>query len=154
MQAALLLMLLSATSWAGEALGVWKLNPARSTPGGNQKGVTLRIEPSANPVTIGGFISIYATGEVQTTPPGLDGAIAGSTPARQVLPVEVTVGGFTGPCSVRGWRSRASRRADAGECADSELGAARWICARGPSSGRSNQRSRCVDCGIGKLIGI
>jgi len=45
MRVALLLMLLSATPWAGEALGVWKLNPARSTLDGNQKGVTLRIEP-------------------------------------------------------------------------------------------------------------
>ena len=40
-----LLMLLGATSWAGEAFGVWKLNPARSTLAGNQKSVTLRIEP-------------------------------------------------------------------------------------------------------------
>ena len=38
-------MLLGATSWAGEAFGVWKLNPARSTLAGNQKSVTLRIEP-------------------------------------------------------------------------------------------------------------
>ena len=45
MRAALLLMLLSATSWAGEAFGVWKLNPARSTLVENQKSVTLRIEP-------------------------------------------------------------------------------------------------------------
>jgi hypothetical protein len=38
-------MLLGATSWAGEAFGVWKLNPARSTPSGNQRKITLRIEP-------------------------------------------------------------------------------------------------------------
>jgi hypothetical protein len=42
---ALLLMLIGATSRAGEAFGVWKLNPARSTLAGNQKSVTLRIEP-------------------------------------------------------------------------------------------------------------
>src|SRR6185295_11339277 len=45
MRAELLLMLLSATSWAGEAFGVWKLNPARSTLVENQKSVTIRIEP-------------------------------------------------------------------------------------------------------------
>ena len=45
MRPALLLTLLGATSWAGEAFGVWKLNPARSTLAGNQKSVTLRIEP-------------------------------------------------------------------------------------------------------------
>jgi hypothetical protein len=31
---ALLLMLLTATSWAGEAFGVWKLNPGRSALAG------------------------------------------------------------------------------------------------------------------------
>jgi hypothetical protein len=37
-------MLLNATTWAGEAFGVWKLNPARSTLAGDQKSMTLRIE--------------------------------------------------------------------------------------------------------------
>ena len=41
---AALLILLAATPWAREAFGVWKLNPARSTPVGNQKTMTLRIE--------------------------------------------------------------------------------------------------------------
>jgi hypothetical protein len=45
MRAALLLTLLGATSCAGEAFGVWKLNPARSTLVENQKSVTVRIEP-------------------------------------------------------------------------------------------------------------
>jgi uncharacterized protein (TIGR03437 family) len=39
---------------------------------------------AANPVRIGGFVSLYATGEGQTGP---------STPPRPVLPVSVTVGG-------------------------------------------------------------
>lgn len=43
-------MLLGATSWAGDAFGVWKLNPARSTPAGNQKIVTVRIAPHARGV--------------------------------------------------------------------------------------------------------
>jgi hypothetical protein len=45
MRAALLLMLAGAHAWAGEAFGVWKLIPARSTAGGDQKSVTIRIEP-------------------------------------------------------------------------------------------------------------
>jgi hypothetical protein len=45
MRAALLLTLLGATSWAGEAFGVWKLNPARSTFVENHKRLTIRIEP-------------------------------------------------------------------------------------------------------------
>src|ERR1700689_2361832 len=44
MRAALLIPL-AATCWAGEAFGVWTLNPARSTFAGNEKSVTLRIEP-------------------------------------------------------------------------------------------------------------
>ena len=44
MRVALLLTFLGATSWAGEAFGLWKLNTARSTVAGNQKSMTLRIE--------------------------------------------------------------------------------------------------------------
>lgn len=40
-----MLILLASTSWAGEAFGVWTLNPARSTQAGNEKSLTLRIEP-------------------------------------------------------------------------------------------------------------
>src|SRR5690242_14947888 len=40
-----LLLLLGVTSWAGKDFGMWKLNPAHSTPDGNRKGATLRIEP-------------------------------------------------------------------------------------------------------------
>ena len=32
-----MLILLAATCWAGEAFGMWKLNPARSTLAGNEK---------------------------------------------------------------------------------------------------------------------
>jgi len=39
------LFLLLAVSWAGEAFGSWKLNPARSTLVANEKSVTLRVEP-------------------------------------------------------------------------------------------------------------
>jgi hypothetical protein len=44
MRAALLILLVS-TCWAGEAFGVWTLNPARSALAGNEKSLTLRIEP-------------------------------------------------------------------------------------------------------------
>lgn len=43
--APLLMLLGTATSWAGDAFGVWRLNHARSTQGGDQKSMTLRIEP-------------------------------------------------------------------------------------------------------------
>lgn len=40
-----MLMLMSALSSADEAFGVWKLIPARSKRAGDQKTVTIRIEP-------------------------------------------------------------------------------------------------------------
>jgi uncharacterized protein (TIGR03437 family) len=46
-----------------------------------------------NPVKPGGVISLYATGEGQTSPVGVDGTLAGSSSAHPVLPVSVTVGG-------------------------------------------------------------
>jgi hypothetical protein len=48
MRAALFLMLAAVNSWTGEAFGFWKLIPARSTAGGGQKSVTIRIEPHAH----------------------------------------------------------------------------------------------------------
>jgi uncharacterized protein (TIGR03437 family) len=47
---------------------------------------------TANPVRLGGYISLYATGEGQTAPAGVDGRLAGPTPAQPVLPVRVTIG--------------------------------------------------------------
>ncbi len=52
------------------------------------------VNSPVNPVKIGGNISIYATGEGQTIPSGVDGKLGGSTPTRPNLPVNVTVGGI------------------------------------------------------------
>jgi uncharacterized protein (TIGR03437 family) len=49
---------------------------------------------AANPVKIGSFVTLYATGEGKTDPAGTDGRLSGSTPARPVLPVRATVGGI------------------------------------------------------------
>jgi uncharacterized protein (TIGR03437 family) len=46
---------------------------------------------ASNPVKIGGSISLYATGEGQTAPAGVDGELGGSVP---ILPVKVTIGGI------------------------------------------------------------
>ena len=45
-------------------------------------------------VKVGAFISLYATGEGQTSPAGLDGKVDASTPPKPVLPVTVTIGGI------------------------------------------------------------
>jgi uncharacterized protein (TIGR03437 family) len=52
------------------------------------------VNTAANPVKIGGYISLYATGEGQTIPNGVDGVLGSSTPTQPVLPVVVTVGGI------------------------------------------------------------
>ncbi len=60
------------------------------------------VNTAANPVKIGGYISLYATGEGQTSPPGADGKVAGSTAATPVLPVAVTVGGIPATVQYQG----------------------------------------------------
>jgi uncharacterized protein (TIGR03437 family) len=52
------------------------------------------INSAANPVRVGAYISLYATGEGQTSPAGVDGKLGGSVPPRPVFPVTVTVGGI------------------------------------------------------------
>jgi len=52
------------------------------------------VNSPASPVKIGQYISLYATGEGQTTPTGADGKIGPSTPPHPSLPVGVTVGGI------------------------------------------------------------
>ena len=52
------------------------------------------VNSAANPVKIGGFISLYATGEGQTGPAGVDGRLGGSAPTSPILPVSVMVGGI------------------------------------------------------------
>jgi len=53
------------------------------------------LNDAAHPVKIGGYVSLYATGEGQTNPPGVDGALAATQPyPKPVLPVHVTVGGL------------------------------------------------------------
>ncbi|HXR75331.1 MAG TPA: IPT/TIG domain-containing protein [Bryobacteraceae bacterium] len=52
------------------------------------------VNSPANPVKVGEYISLYATGEGQTTPGGADGKAGGSPPVLPRLPVNVTVGGI------------------------------------------------------------
>ena len=51
------------------------------------------INSAVNPVAIGSFISLYATGEGQTSPPGVDGKLASAPLAQPLLKVSVTIDG-------------------------------------------------------------
>ena len=52
------------------------------------------VNSAANPISVGDYISLYATGEGQTTPQGVDGKLATSPLPTPDLPVSVTVGGI------------------------------------------------------------
>ena len=57
---------------------------------------------AANPVKIGGYISLYATGEGQTSPSGTDGKIASIQLPHPILPVSVTIDGQPARVTYRG----------------------------------------------------
>jgi uncharacterized protein (TIGR03437 family) len=92
-------------AYQGETSTAFTIPVAPSAPGiftSNQTGagqaaavntVDGTLNTAVNPVKIGGYISLYATGEGQTAPAGVDGKL-GSTPTRPVLPVSVTVDGI------------------------------------------------------------
>ena len=60
------------------------------------------INGASNPAPKGSYIQVYATGEGQTNPPGIDGHIAVESVAdlaRPVAPVSISIGGVTVPSS-------------------------------------------------------
>jgi uncharacterized protein (TIGR03437 family) len=75
------------------ALGLFTIDSTGTGQGAivNQDG---SINSAANPAARGSVISIYATGEGQTTPAGVTGSVTGSGLKMPVLPVTVTIGGI------------------------------------------------------------
>jgi uncharacterized protein (TIGR03437 family) len=51
----------------------------------------------SNPAAVGSVVTLYATGEGQTLPPGVDGLIAADPAPAPVLPVSVTIDGIDAP---------------------------------------------------------
>jgi uncharacterized protein (TIGR03437 family) len=90
----------------GEASAVFEVRVDPSAPGLftlNQSGagqaaainaVDGSINTAANPVKTGAYLSLYATGEGQTSPGGSDGTLGAFPAAGPLLPVSVTVGGI------------------------------------------------------------
>lgn len=69
---------------------------SNSTGAGQAAAVNIvdgSLNSATNPVKIGGYISLYATGEGQTTPAGVDGKLATVPLPSPTLPVTATVGG-------------------------------------------------------------
>jgi len=77
---------------------IFTLNASGSGPGAilNQDG---SVNSAENPAAPGGIIVLYATGEGQTNPGGMDGQQALASYPKPLLPVTVTVGGMD--CSVK-----------------------------------------------------
>jgi uncharacterized protein (TIGR03437 family) len=80
----------------GSAPGVYTLNQAGTGPGAilNQDGIT--VNGPNTPEKRGNIISVYMTGEGQTNPAGVDGAVIApvlSALKNPILPVSATVGG-------------------------------------------------------------
>jgi uncharacterized protein (TIGR03437 family) len=66
----------------------------------NQDGIT--VNGVATPAKIGDYISLYATGEGQTTPAGVDGKPASAPYPQPNLPVSVSIGGHNAPVQYAG----------------------------------------------------
>jgi uncharacterized protein (TIGR03437 family) len=83
----------------------WTLPVAPSAPGiftldatGTGQGAVLNqdggVNGAANPAARGSVISIFATGEGQTTPAGVTGSVSPASRSKPVLPVAVKIGGL------------------------------------------------------------
>jgi uncharacterized protein (TIGR03437 family) len=92
----------ASVSVASSAPGIFSLDSTGQGQAAaiNQDGVT--VNGAATPAKIGDIISLYATGEGQTTPAGVDGKPASLPYAQPNLPVTVTVGGQNAPVRYAG----------------------------------------------------
>jgi uncharacterized protein (TIGR03437 family) len=80
--------------------GIFVLNAAGQGAIVNQDGT---VNSSTNGAAIGSVVSIYATGQGETNPPGVDGAIATTaSPQPPPLPVTVLIGGLPATVSYAG----------------------------------------------------
>jgi uncharacterized protein (TIGR03437 family) len=62
----------------------------------------LSVNSASNPAARGTSVTLYATGEGQTNPPGVDGKLAESPYPTPLLPVSVTIGGLQAPITFAG----------------------------------------------------
>jgi uncharacterized protein (TIGR03437 family) len=93
-----------ALQYGGVTSGGWSVPVVASAPGlftigatGVGQAAVLNqngsVNSASNPATRGSVIQIYATGEGQTSPPGVTGSIIGNDLKRPILPVTVSIGG-------------------------------------------------------------
>jgi uncharacterized protein (TIGR03437 family) len=87
---------------ASSAPGIFTFDSSGQGPAAaiNQDGIT--VNTAATPTKIGDIISLYATGEGQTTPAGVDGKPASAPYPCPNLTVTATVGGLNAPVKYAG----------------------------------------------------
>lgn len=78
---------------AASAPGLFSLNGS-GTGNGAILNQDFTVNSPSNPAARGSVITLYGTGEGQTSPAGVDGRIANSVYPKPVLPVKVTIGGI------------------------------------------------------------
>ena len=95
-------------TYQGQTSGPITVSTAPSAPGvfvwellssGKGQALVVNQDGSINstniPARVGSVITLYATGEGQTSPGGIDGKIASAPAPQPILPVTVTIGGQT-----------------------------------------------------------
>ena len=88
---------------AASAPSLFTLNQTGAGQAAAVNAVDGTVNSAANPMKVGGYISLYATGEGQTTPAGVDGKLASGISLPQPnLNVSATVGGLAAPVQYAG----------------------------------------------------
>ncbi len=91
-------------TWQGESSNVVSVPVGRAAPGiysqnssGSGAGSVLNVDgtlnTTSNPTTAGSYVFVYATGEGQTNPPGVDGQLNGVSAPIPTQMVTATIGG-------------------------------------------------------------
>ncbi len=89
--------------FAASAPGIFTSNATGAGQAAAVNAVDGTLNTAANPVKIGSYISLYATGEGQTKPGGVDGKLAsGPIYPAPVLNVTATVGGMAATTNYAG----------------------------------------------------
>jgi uncharacterized protein (TIGR03437 family) len=89
--------------FAASSPGIFTANATGAGQAAAVNAVDGTLNTAANPVKIGAYVSLYATGEGQTTPGGVDGKLAsGPIYPAPVLKVTATVGGLAATTNYAG----------------------------------------------------
>lgn len=87
---------------AASSPGIFTANSTGAGQAASINSLEGSFNTASTPVKIGSYISLYLTGEGQTTPAGIDGNLGTATPAIPDLPVTATVDGLPAVVQYKG----------------------------------------------------